>query len=78
MTYFIHKEGVHYGGVYWIGSTLHEAHLVLQELIDSDRDDYHNWCIYEYLKNKDGDNPAKHKLVMQTRKGEPKLYRTIK
>lgn len=52
-TYFVQKEGVYSHGVFWIGTDLDEAKRKADTLTNNDRDDYHQWVVYQYEENTD-------------------------
>ena len=63
MKYFIQKEGVYYHGVYWIGESLEDGAAMTDELATNDKDDYHDWVLYIYSPQKNGDAVDANKEV---------------
>jgi len=63
--YFLFKRGVYGHGIFWFGDNLEEGKRETDKAASMDKDDYHEWNLYEYLKpkNKDYKEDHQHKKV---------------
>ena len=48
MFYYLYKQGVYGHGVFWVGTDVGEGKRVADRAASLDRDDYHDWGLFEY------------------------------
>jgi len=61
--YFLYKVGIKGHGVFWIGNDKTEGIRQADLCACADRDDYHDWELYEFVTQQDCKIDHKHTLI---------------
>jgi len=61
--YFLYKVGIKGHGVFWIGNDKTEGIRQADLCASADRDDYHDWELYEFVTQQDCKIDHKHTLI---------------
>ena len=54
--FFLYKNGVYGHGVFWIGEDMEEGKRAADRAANLDRDDYHDWDLYEFVEPSEDDD----------------------
>ena len=61
--FFLYKKGVYGHGIFWIGSNLEEGKREADKAASLDRDNYHDWVLFEFTGQEYYKLDADHKEI---------------